>query len=208
MLWLLLGTLTLCAPLHAQDARTCFAQIPDTLLPLLTRDNRADFIDFLDSHMRAEVTNRLEGKSVMTQLTPDYIHIQLTRQSTWQMKLLATSDTTRIVCVVRTACAPACDSQVTFYNTQWQPLAADSLLTLPTRGDFVALPDTVQSYAVRSALGQADFLLIQATLAPAEPTLTASFATMDYLNAEAAEKLAPYVRRDIVYRWNGSRFVR
>ena len=68
--------------------------MPDSLSPLLTAVNRADFIDFLESEMKAEVTNRFGGKSEMTELTPDYIRVQVTPQSTWQMKLLSVNDST------------------------------------------------------------------------------------------------------------------
>ena len=74
--------------------KTCFTNMPDSLSPLLTAVNRADFIDFLESEMKAEVTNRFGGKSEMTELTPDYIRVQVTPQSTWQMKLLSVNDST------------------------------------------------------------------------------------------------------------------
>ena len=61
--------------LSAQLAKTCFTNMPDSLSPLLTAVNRADFIDFLESEMKAEVTNRFGGKSEMTELTPDYIRV-------------------------------------------------------------------------------------------------------------------------------------
>ena len=67
----LISTLCLFAVLavaSAQEARTLFVHMPDSILPLLTPVNRADCIDFLDSRMRAVVTNRLGGKSEM--LTP------------------------------------------------------------------------------------------------------------------------------------------
>ena len=63
--------------LSAQLAKTCFTNMPDSLSPLLTAVNRADFIDFLESKMKAEVTNRFGGKSDMTELTPDYIRVQV-----------------------------------------------------------------------------------------------------------------------------------
>jgi hypothetical protein len=37
---------------QAQDARTVFINMPDSLMPLLTKVNREDCIDFLDSKMR------------------------------------------------------------------------------------------------------------------------------------------------------------
>ena len=60
--------------LQAQEAKTCFKNMPDSICPLLSAVNRADFIDFLESKMKAEVTNSFGGKSEMTELSPDYIH--------------------------------------------------------------------------------------------------------------------------------------
>lgn len=93
--------------LQAQEAKTCFKNMPDSICPLLSAVNRADFIDFLESKMKAEVTNSFGGKSEMTELAPDYIHVKMTPQSSWQMKLLPVNDSTKVVCVVSTVCAPA-----------------------------------------------------------------------------------------------------
>ena len=66
------------APLFGQTAKDCFKAMPDSLTPLLTEVNKADCIDFLESKMKAEVTNRLGQKSEMTELAPDYIRMQMT----------------------------------------------------------------------------------------------------------------------------------
>ena len=81
--------------LQAQEAKTCFKNMPDSICPLLSAVNRADFIDFLESKMKAEVTNSFGGKSEMTELAPDYIHVKMTPQSSWQMKLLPVNDSTK-----------------------------------------------------------------------------------------------------------------
>ena len=88
--------------LQAQEAKTCFKNMPDSICPLLSAVNRADFIDFLESKMKAEVTNSFGGKSEMTELSPDYIHVKMTPQSSWQMKLLSINDSTKVICVVAT----------------------------------------------------------------------------------------------------------
>lgn len=182
--------------------------MPDSLSPLLTSVNRADCIDFLESKMKAEVTNRFEGKSEMTALSSDYISMQVTPQSYWQMKLLATSDTTKLICVVSTACAPACDSSVRFYTTDWKELPASSYLTLPVSDDFLDLPDSLQSYEVRDAAEQADMLLMKAGLSAEDDSLVFTFTTPDYMDKEAASKLKPYLRRPVVYVWKGNGYER
>ncbi|WP_300901749.1 DUF3256 family protein [uncultured Bacteroides sp.] len=204
---LCLACIWMCS-LQAQEAKTCFINMPDSLSPLLTSVNRADCIDFLESKMKAEVTNRFEGKSEMTALSSDYISMQVTSQSSWQMKLLATSDTTKLICVVSTACAPGCDSSVRFYTTDWKELPASSYLPLPVSDDFLDLPDSLQSYKVRDAAEQADMLLMKAGLSAEDDSLVFTFTTPDYMDKEAAAKLKPYLRRPVVYVWKGNGYER
>lgn len=194
--------------LHAQEAKTYFKNMPDSICPLLSAVNRADFIDFLESKMKAEVTNNFGDKSEMTELSPDYIHVNMTPQSSWQMKLLSVNDSTKVVCVVSTVCAPACDSHVKFYTTDWKELPASFYLPeLPVLDDFIAeASDTVDIYEYQDARRQADMLLMKAELSAKDATLAFTFATTDYMSKEAAEKLKPFVRRPIVYIWNQGKF--
>lgn len=190
-------------------AKQCFLAAPDTILPLLTEVNRADFVDFLDSRMRAEVSNRFEGKSVMTALTDDYAHIRLSSSSTWEMKVLAMNDTTAVVCTVHTVCGPACDSHVRFYTTDWQPLPVQHFLPpRPGMAEFLApLPaDSVVTSAQREARAQADVTLIRADLSPSEPTLTLTLTTPDTLPTETADLLRPQLLPPRVYTWRDGRF--
>lgn len=194
--------------LHAQEAKTYFKNMPDSICPLLSAVNRADFIDFLESKMKAEVTNSFGGKSEMTELSPDYIHVKMTPQSSWQMKLLSVNDSTKVVCVVSTVCAPACDSHVKFYTTDWKELPTSFYLPeLPVLDDFIAeASDTVDIYEYQDARRQADMLLMKAELSARDTALAFTFTTTDYMSKEAAEKLKPFVRRPIVYIWNQGKF--
>ncbi len=195
--------------LSAQSAKSCFTQMPDSLSPLLTAVNRADFIDFLESNMKAEVTNRFGGKSEMTELTPDYIRVQVTPQSTWQMKLLPVNDSIRLICTISTVCAPVCDSHIKFYTHDWKELpSVPYLSTLPGMDDFIApATDTVNVYRYRDARLQADMLLMQADLSGKDDTLTFTFTTPGYMSKEAAEKLKPFLRRPVSYIWKEGKFI-
>lgn len=202
MLWLL--------PANAQQAKQYFVSMPDTILPLLTEINRADCIDFLESNMRAIVTNRLDGKSEMTTLTDNYIEIKLSEQSSWQMKVLALNDSTQVLCTVFTACAPACDSHIKFYTTQWESLSlADYIQTIPTLSDYLPqLNESDYDIQTLNAVKQADLLLIKMQLSADDNTLVCSFDTPQYMEKSAAQKLTPLLQKPIVYNWNSGKFVR
>ena len=195
--------------LQAQAAKTCFVTMPAALSPLLSAVNRADFIDFLESKMKAEVTNTFGGKSEMTELSPDYIRVKLTEQSTWQMKLLPVNDSTKMICTISTVCAPACDSHINFYTTAWKELPALSYLsTLPAINDFIAeAPDSVDIYEYQEACRQVDFLLMKADFSNKDSKLTFTFTTPDYMEKEAAEKLKPFLRRPVIYVWQEGKFM-
>ena len=202
MLWLL--------PADAQQAKQYFVSMPDTILPLLTEINRADCIDFLESNTRAIVTNRLDGKSEMTKLTDNYIEIKLSEQSSWQMKVLALNDSTQVLCTVFTVCAPACDSHIKFYTTQWESLSlADYIQTMPTLSDYLPqLNETDYDIQTLNAVKQADLLLIKMQLSADDNTLVCSFDTPQYMEKNAAQKLTPLLQKPIVYNWNSGKFVR
>lgn len=194
--------------LWAQEAKTLFVNMPDSLSPLLTKVNREDCIDFLESRMKAQVENRFGKKSEMTDLSKDYIRMQMSSQSIWQMKVLALNDSTNVICTVSTACAPACDSSVRFYTDGWKPLTESLFITLPVMDDFLNTPDSAGVYEFDEVRRSADMLLMKADFNKENTELTFTLTTPDYMSKEAAERLKPFLRRPIVYHWKNGTFVK
>ena len=108
--------------------RDWMVAMPDSVMPLLSKNNRLDFIDFYDAKMEASVTNRLEGKSCMDVLTDDYVSIRYTKTTDVAMKLLPLNDTTDVLCMVTTVKASADDSRIAFFDSCWRPLEVTSIL--------------------------------------------------------------------------------
>ena len=114
----------------AQDLkmRDVFRQMPDSLMPYLTQNNRLDFIDFIDSDMKAEVTNMMGGVSEMTALTDDSLSIRMSDALRVDMLLLDLDvpvDTTRqVVVFVETFLTDSIygESVSKTYSVDWQPV--------------------------------------------------------------------------------------
>lgn len=150
--------------LHAQAQtrmRDVFANAPDSIFPLLTKNNRLDCIDFRENNMQARITNRLEEHSELLTLTDTYLLMQMTRVSTLQMKLV--NDST--CCLVTTVKGPAEDSHVRFYDTRWNHIP--SPLNRPQAKDF--LDENIDT-DTRNLLEALTF--IKATLSPETNELT------------------------------------
>lgn len=77
----------------AQDftMASLFKAMPDSLMPYLSHNNRLDMIDFMEAKMKAEVTNELEGTSMMTFLSSDSLSLQPSDVLRVDMKMLSSS---------------------------------------------------------------------------------------------------------------------
>lgn len=124
-------------PCHAQSMKDLFKEMPDSLCPLLTHNDRLDFIDYLASSMKAEVKNRLGGKSEMTAITDNYVHIHMTQSSEQEYKLLPYKDG-NVICEVRRICIndSVSNSTLHFYSTKWERLPIQDFITLPAPDDY------------------------------------------------------------------------
>ncbi len=94
--------------------------MPDSIVPLLTHNNILDFIDFIESGQESAVTNRMHGKSRMTQLEDDYARIELTSHSIATFKLLPQgADDVLIYMITTTRTDSLYDSHVEVYRSDW-----------------------------------------------------------------------------------------
>ena len=116
--------------------RDVFKQMPDTLLPYLSENNRLDFIDFIDSQMKAEVRNLLGGTSEMTELTDSTLSIHMSQALQVEMLLLKTAESSEtaseVICLIETfgIDSLSLESTVRFYTPTWQLLKEPPLLSV------------------------------------------------------------------------------
>ena len=191
----------------AQDMKTVFVAMPDSVTPLLTKVNREDCIDFLDSNMKAVVKNRFGNVAEMKVLTDDYVLMQTSEVGTLEMKLLPLADSTKVICMVKTVNVPVADSSVRFYTSDWsQQLDVKEFLQLPSMDAFFLPNDSLKHEAILTRK-KADMHLMKAQLSKEDTSLTFTYTTPDYLNEEDREKLSPHLRKEsIVLRWSEGKF--
>lgn len=191
----------------AQNMKSVFVAMPDSVTPLLTKVNREDCIDFLDSNMKAVVKNRFGNVAEMKVLTDDYVLMQTSEVGTLEMKLLPLADSTKVICMVKTVDVPVADSSVRFYTSDWsQQLDVKEFLQLPSMDAFFLPNDSLKDEAILTRK-KADMHLMKAQLSKEDTSLTFTYTTPDYLNEEDREKLSPHLRKEpIVLRWSEGKF--
>jgi len=207
--------------------RDVFAAMPDSVLPMVTKNNRLDCIDFIENNMQARVRNKVDSYVTLEALTADYARFRTSDVSFMEMKLLpldtVPSDSLGsgfVLCVVTTVESGEdgterriADSNIRFLNADWSTLPADSPITTASilqqrDGDAfftVAPADSLRNAAAEARRSLTSFHPVQMTLAPEDLTLTLIMQT-GYLATEERKAIKDCLR-PVTMRWNGRNFV-
>ncbi len=147
--------------LHAQqNMKELFMTMPDSIIPLLTKNNRLDMVDFLEAKMKSVVKNKLDGESEMTALYADSISIKLTDVLQIDMFLLPTKEEydscKQVICLLsKYAISSSAEKEsdvrreehvARFYSVQWKPLHNPSL-QMPVKTYSTILSDDEKVFA-------------------------------------------------------------
>ena len=124
----LLSFVTMAMQAQTMKVRDVFRQMPDSILPYLTENNRLDMLDFMDSHMKARVQNKFDGYSEMLTLTDDSLTIQMSSMMRLTISLLSTTKeidgAQQLICLKRTVGDSSKIKQTicSYYSVLWQKL--------------------------------------------------------------------------------------
>ncbi len=189
----------------AEDLRTLFVNMPDSILPTLTKSERMDFLDYMDSGMKARVRNKLGGESVMTALSDNSLTVMTSQSGRMEMVLFPRRNGTNLICIIRTVSARYDDSSLAFYNEDWSPVNSDDLIKLPGFDDYLTnearKADSLDYFRKQSVLR------LQ-SVTPADGALEFRYTSLEYIG-EDAERYSTWINPEpLCYIWNGKRFRR
>lgn len=190
---LIVAVMTLSLSTSAQvKMADVFRTMPDSIVRLLTNNDRMDLLDFAESNMTAKVTNRLDGKSTLNILTDDYLHLTVTTLSSLQMRLFPLSDGRQAVVVVKTVAGPAKDSVLKIYTADWsEQLDVKQHVAAPSLDAYWAKPLDEMTEEELQIVRQLDPVLIQISMSAERNGLLfqRSFGMLAKADQPQAEKL-------------------
>ena len=141
--------------------RDIYAAAPDSIFPLLTKNNRLDQIDFRENNMQAVVKNKFEDRVELLVLTDCYLQLRLSERCMVEMRLLTDST----FCMVETFSAPAPDSRIRLFDAAWHELP--QTIERPAVDDFLSEDIDTDVRLSLQALP-----LIKASLSETDSTIT------------------------------------
>lgn len=205
----ILVIMVLCAFVHdmasAEDLRTLFINMPDSILPTLTRSERMDFLDYMDSGMKARVRNKLGGESVMTAFSDQSLTVMTSQSGRLEMVLFPRKKGENLICIIKTVTARYDDSRLSFYTENWEPVPADDLIKLPLFDDYLTKEALKQDSLLE--FKKKSMLRLQ-SIVSVDGALEFRYTSIDDLGQDADKYRSWFKPTPIRYTWNGKKFKR
>lgn len=185
-----------------------FKQMPDSLMPYLTTNNKLDMLDFIDAGMEAKVNNKFDGESILCELDSTYLRLKLNTSVEVEMKLLSSSNilndsTKHLICLVTTYGDLIKESVLNLFTSKWNSIEHDI-----TKSKLISYvihkPDTMSELTYNDVKNIPDDYLITLSLDKNENSMSVSASTT-LLSTDASTKVKPIISTKRLL-WNGKTF--
>lgn len=190
---------------NASDLRTLFIGMPDSIMPSLTQSDRMDFLDYMDSGMRARVHNKLGGNSEMTLYRDNMLTVKTSQSGRIDMVLFPFRNGKNLICIIKTVTARYDDSRLSFYNEDWTPIEVESLIELPVLDDYLT-KEALKSDSL-DVLKKQSLLRLQSATA-IDDGLEFRYTSLEYIGEDANRFKTWFKTEPLIYIWNGKSFKR
>ena len=121
--FVLLYILILCSalPLRAGLIDSLFINAPQDVLPLLGQTERLDLLDLYDYRLKAEVENRLGGRSLLEYKDSCMLRLRVSDAESWEMHCVQGEGGVLLICL-NSVRAGGEMTRLSAYNLSWQPI--------------------------------------------------------------------------------------
>lgn len=192
----------LCTSLSwSQKIDDVFKAMPFEIVPGLTSEDKEMIV--VDK-VEVSVPNQL-GEIKKIEHTDTFVKLQTSKVGTTQIKLLSAEGSSDLVCVIKSICDDACDSNVRFFTTEWKELDKESLLPKVDINYFINVEGIKNSIETDIALPL--YIPLQAVLNKDDNNLTIKIDIDKLFTTSQIDKMKPYIlNEELSLSWNGTSF--
>jgi hypothetical protein len=196
--------------LLSQTIEDWYVNMPDILNPTLSRQNRLELIEYHKAHQSDSVTNRFGNQTHLLTLDSlnNRIVVKNTLSSIFEMKIFQLEDSSTVIGVIRTVCAPVCLSNVEFYDTAWNLIPLQ--FTMPKAIEWVdeknVSVDKVDGQWLKNTM---EVSFVSLGFSDKDQLIVAKNNTLDFLSEADRKIVSPFViDKPILFKIKGRVWIR
>lgn len=188
---------------QAQDISSVFLSMPDDLVLKIDQEQRRVLLDSPTDTSKVTAQNMLNENVVREALSKDYMAIKTSDIGMLQIKLLPLINNSYIIGVIRTVCDRACDSQIDFYTTSWQPLSQTDLFPEKTKEWFLKADTNHDSQEFKNAYAALNMTPIKLIFSPNNQNVEAIYDIKKYLSEDDYKLIEPFlIKEPKIFTWD------
>lgn len=104
----------------AQSLREVWIEMPDSILPYLSKSQRTELADYVEMKAEPAVLSTFGDSVRIERMTNNYLLLKANEATRLEIKMLDNNT----LALVQTWMAPAAESKLSLFNLQWQPKEA------------------------------------------------------------------------------------
>jgi len=187
---------------YGQTVGDLFRSMPSGLLPGVSEDNKTmllvDTGQTVVPYAMGEIQKIREGK--------DFLQLRTSAIGSTQLKMLPVTGDSMIVCLIKTVCGDICDSNISFYTTNWEILQKEQFLPVVSAEIFFD-SSLKERENYKYAVSLPDIYPLSAEFNESGSDLTLKFNYRERLSDEQIAEIQPYLKSDsIILKWNNATF--
>lgn len=184
-----------------------FANMPLSVLELINKNRRLDMLDYYAADSIYRAPNGMEGFSYLETVSPDYLKLSLTPVSELTVSVFPVGNDTIYQCIYTLGSdTQAHDSEIKFYDGNYNQLPTKKLLPLPELSDFYDIPTKNKKEIIAKIEGIIPFPTITYTFRPETSELSAKLTSGEMIGAYEYNTISKYIKPELIYKWNGKKY--
>ncbi len=179
----------------AQSLREVWIEMPDSILPYLSKSQRTELADYVEMKAEPVVLNVFGDSVRIERMTNNYLLVKASEVTLLEIKLLDNNT----LALVQTWKAPAAESKLSLFDLQWQPKEA-----VVEYNENIVKPDTMSDEEFNDLKSLMYPRLKEYRLSPENNSLSVSW-NYPLLSKKELKRMADLLRPQVL-NWTGRDF--
>ncbi len=179
----------------AQSLREVWIEMPDSILPYLSKSQRTELADYVEMKAEPVVLNVFGDSVRIERMTNNYLLVKASEVTLLEIKLLDNNT----LALVQTWKAPAAESKLSLFDLQWQPKEA-----VVEYNENIVKPDTMTDEEFNDLKSLMYPRLKEYRLSPENNSLSVSW-NYPLLSKKELKRMADLLKPQVL-NWTGRDF--
>ena len=179
----------------AQSLREVWVEMPDSILPYLSKSQRTELADYVEMKAEPVVLNVFGDSVRIERMTNNYLLVKASEVTLLEIKLLDNNT----LALVQTWKAPAAESKLSLFDLQWQPKEA-----VVEYNENIVKPDTMTDEEFNDLKSLMYPRLKEYRLSPENNSLSVSW-NYPLLSKKELKRMADLLKPQVL-NWTGRDF--